>query len=363
MKRNILVIFGGNSAEHDISVITGVEALNALPAKGYRTVPIYIRDGVWYTGSRLFEIKSYLRFDPGQYKQAGLFGGVLYEKKKRGKAEAICRPDCALLATHGGDGENGSLQGLLEMNGIPHTASGVIESAVCMDKAVAKAVLQSAGVRVVEGKSAGASEAVAAFEEFPGYPMIVKPATQGSSIGISTATDRKSLEEAVELAGVYAPRILAERALQGFVEINSGVLFDGKECLVSAPEKPVSAGEFLSFGDKYLGGVKEGGRREFPAAIDDALKAEIAGTSEAVVRALGLFGVVRLDYMIEKGVVYLNEINTIPGSLAHYLFPQWSYGEFLTRLIEAGITRGVPQAPQFPSKVLEGLGEGYRKLK
>ena len=95
----------------------------------------------------------------------------------------------------------------------------------------------------------------------------------------------------------------------------------------------------------------------------DALKAEIAGTSEAVVRALGLFGVVRLDYMIEKGVVYLNEINTIPGSLAHYLFPQWSYGEFLTRLIEAGIARGVPQAPQFPSKVLEGVGEGYRKLK
>ncbi|MFA5449787.1 MAG: D-alanine--D-alanine ligase [Clostridia bacterium] len=365
MKKTILVIFGGNSTEHDISVITGVETLNAMPVKGYKAIPIYIKDGVWYTGNSLYEIKKFIHFAPAAATKVGLVFKELYTLGKRGKLIKIADVDCALLATHGGSGENGALQGFLEMSGVPYTSTGVKESAICMDKVVAKSALSSLGIKVVEGyemRYPASEEKIEQLEKKLGYPIIIKPASQGSSIGITLAKSREELIKGLELAHFFDTRILAEKGLENFTEINSAAVMIGKELVLSEIEKPLTASDFLTYSDKYMGSAKgmAGGVREFPARVSRKIREKILETTKSVYEKLNLFGVVRIDYLVQGEDVYLNEINTIPGSLSHYLFPKIPHAELLKALTESAIQRGTEKVPRYVTSVLSNIGSKHK---
>lgn len=365
MKTTVLVIFGGNSAEHDISVITGVETLNAMPVKGFKVIPTYLREGVFYTGDCLFDIKSFIQFTSKRLTKIAISGKAVYSDDGRGKLKKLADVDCALLGTHGGDGENGALQGFLEINGIPHTSASVRESAVCMDKILTKQALSALGVRVVEGyevNNPANDKDIDALEKKLAYPIIVKPSSQGSSIGISIARNREELVKALSLASHFSKGILAEKALKDITEINSGAYSVNGSLVLSEIEKPLTASDFLTYGDKYMGGGKGmgGGRREFPAKTSEKTRTKILDTTSYVYKALGLFGVVRMDYLVQGEDVYLNEINTIPGSLAHYLFPGIAHSELLKSLVESAIARGVPEAPKYVTNVLSNIGAKHK---
>jgi len=365
MKHNIMVIFGGNSTEHDISVITAVEALHAMPIKGYNVLPIYLRDGAWYTGSRLYDIKTYIDFSQRGLSEVRLIGNNLYKKGFAGKYTELAEIDCAVLATHGGDGENGSLQGLLEVNGVPYTSPDVRVSALCMDKHLTKLAVSALGVDTVEGREVvlpHCPEVIKEIEDEFGYPVMVKPSSQGSSIGLTFAKNRGQLEEGLILAKYFGARALVEKGLSDFVELNVAVATINSEILVSEVERPISMSDFLSYSDKYMNGGKgmTDLRREFPAKISPELAKDIKEKAVTVYKHLGMSGVVRMDFM-KTDKAYLNEINTIPGSLAHYLFPELSYTDFLKALIDTAIARGAGKKVEFRTDVLKQLKGAIKK--
>ena len=365
MKRNALVLFGGNSTEHDISVITAVEALHAMPIKGYQVIPVYIRDGGWYMGSRLFDIKFYIDFDSKGLASVCLANGKLYKKNHNRRFAEFCEVDCAVLATHGGDGENGSLQGLLELNGIPYTSCDVRASALCMEKHLTKLALNAMGVNTVEGREVKLPHCDAIVKEIEdefGYPVMIKPCEQGSSIGLTFAKTRTMLEEGLAVAASFGKRALVEKGLSDFVELNVAVATLHGEIKVSEVERPLSANDFLTYADKYMNGAKGMNdlKREFPAKIPQETAEFLKCTAKTVYEHLGLFGVVRMDFL-QKDKLYLNEINTLPGSLAHYLYPEYSYTEFLKGLIESAIIRGAGKKAEYKTDVLKQLKGTMKK--
>lgn len=358
MKKKIIAVFGGRSTEHDISVITAIEALYAIPESLFDVYPVYMRDGKLYGGRELYTLKNYAPFVPQNHVELKICGDTVYKVGRFG-LRPLCKPCCALLLTHGGEGENGALQGFMELNDIPYTSSDVFSSALCMNKFALKARLSAVGVPVVPGKliKRGFSEDdVSSVEKEIGYPMFIKPNSQGSSIGIGSARNREELYSKLEVAFEYDDEVLIERCLVDFTELNTACISLNGKIVVSEPERPMSSTDVLTFDDKYMVGSKGsgmgGGRREFPAHVSDDVKKRISEITEYVYAELGLFGVVRIDYMLSDGRLYLNEINTIPGSLAHYLFEQKTYGEFLTELIEESLRRGVKKEPIFLTSVL-----------
>jgi D-alanine-D-alanine ligase len=342
MKRNLAVVFGGKSVEHDVSIITGLQLMdNADPGK-YNVVPVYIsREGKWFTGPRLRDVKFMRNFDPkdktvkevyispaaGTYRLMEAAGGRFSGPKE------VCRIDVAIPAMHGMHGEDGTLQGLFELANIPYSSPGVLGSAVGMDKIVMKAVFRGCGLPVLgdvhfsrsEWK-AGREKVVARVEAALDYPVFVKPANLGSSIGIGKAADRDALIGAVEVALHYDRRVLVETGVQDIMEINCSCLGFDDDVRASVCEQPVNWEEFLTFEDKYLRAGKSAGmksmERRIPAPIDDALRDEIQGLAVKVFQTLDCKGVVRIDFIVDKaaGRTYVNEINTIPGSFSYYLW-------------------------------------------
>lgn len=315
MKINLAVIFGGISVEHDISVITGVSVMKNLNKKYYNVFPVYLRDGAQYTGNGLLYINSYQNFSPQKYTKVALIEGKYYGIKGK-KQKLLLAPDAALLCTHGGEGENGSLQGMLEMNNIAYTSADVTASAVTMDKIKMKELFVAGGFETLPflklaKKDTAKEERV---EKEIGYPVVIKPSHLGSSIGISVAHNREELTSALELAFTFDPNVLIERALVDFYEYNQAALNDR----LSAIERPYPKDEILSFKDKY---VTSSGR-ELPAKISKELNDEICDLTKKLYAHFDLSGIVRIDYIYDKiaNKLYPLEINTIPGSLSLYLF-------------------------------------------
>ncbi|MDR0425646.1 MAG: D-alanine--D-alanine ligase [Clostridiales bacterium] len=339
---NIAVIYGGKSCEHNISVITGVQVLNAV--KGHNVVPIYIDNrGIWHTGKNLGDINNYKQ--RGRLKTRRVYlkpgDGYLYaERHKR-----LAAIDCAVLCNHGAGGEDGSLQGLLQLCGIPYTGSGVAASACGMDKALMKKLFKADRLPVVPyaavTREAFDADIKAVFARLKklGYPVIVKPASGGSSIGIGMAHDGKELLNALHVAFMWDNTVVAERALTDFVELNCAVLGDRETVITSEVEQPVGWSEFLSFADKYEKSKfkSENGGRLMPAAVPDETRAAVREAAERAFRSVGAAGVARVDFMLDRAAdkLYVNEINTIPGSLAHYLFSfdGMDFSALLDRLI------------------------------
>ena len=371
---NVGVFFGGRSVEHEVSVITAQQAIAAMPAGRMTAVPVYIaKTGAWYTGAPLLELDRYRDIDrlitestrvtmhpePGR-------GGELIEAGSRrgllgGAPRTAARFDVALPLIHGSNGEDGTLQGLLELAGVAYCGCGVAAAAVSMDKRLARTTLRGAGVPVLDDAAVSrarwrdSAEAICVeLEAHPGYPMYVKPRNLGSSIGVVHVVDRPQLLDALDLAFRYDADVLAEPALEGIVEINCSVLGAGDDVRVSVCEQPVSSG-ILSYADKYLSGGKgkpgtkapatgmKSAQRIIPAPIPEGLAARIQGAAVTAFRAIGAAGVARVDFLVnvERDSFVVNELNTVPGSLAFYLWEAsgLAFQDLLLRLVELGMAR------------------------
>ena len=361
MKKQIGVIFGSRSCEREVAIISAVQLMRHADREKYEIIPVYISDdGNWYTGDKLTDIQAYKPFRPDQKGIIRVFpdlssgsGALLTIRKNTGlfareKTEIVARIDAYIIVMHGLNGEDGTLQGLMELINVPYTSTGVAGSALGMDKIMMKQFFQGAGLPVLPGLSFTRSEfsgerggVLNKVEEELGFPVFVKPANLGSSIGVSRADDTESLADSLELAFEYDRRVLVEKGLDKPIELNCSVM--GYDDIVEASpiEMPLNNDEFLDFKDKYLasGGSKGMAslHRVLPAPIEDELKNEIQEMSRTIFRMLDCKGVVRIDYMFDKHSekLYITEINTIPGSLAFYLWENAGipYSALIDRMI------------------------------
>ncbi len=344
MKTKVAVVFGGHSVEHEVSVITGIQAFSALDRNKYDPIVVYIsKANRFYTGEVLEHIESYRNLgeclaQATQVLPVPTANGVdlvRYPAKRFGN-NVVASFEVAIPAVHGTNVEDGTLMGMLEMLNVPYTGCDVASSALGMDKFLMKSVLRDAGVPVLDAMAFSgrvyaqdSAKVVGRLEEAIGYPMIVKPVNLGSSVGISRADNREKLSAALDDAFGYAPRVLVEKAITPLREINCSVLGDPDGARASACEEPVSCDEILSYRDKYLSGgksAKSGGmadlKRRCPADIPEELTAKVQALAVKTFRALGCSGVARVDFLNnpETGEIWVNEINTIPGSLSFYLW-------------------------------------------
>lgn len=344
-KRRVGVLFGSRSVEHDVSILTARQVIAALDRSKYDVVPIYLtEDGRWLVGDALGsaplgDFKRQANRLPGVVEatvspspsvrdlvgggRKGLFG------LGQGSVPSI---DVAFPCIHGTHGEDGTIQGLFELANLPYVGAGVTGSAVGMDKILMKAAFQSTGIPVVDYRWFTAAEwerdretVLDRLEKELPFPLFVKPANLGSSVGISRANERNGLEYAIEVAVRYDRRVLVEQGLEDIVEVNCSVV-GNDDPRPSVCEQPVRWQEILSFEDKYLGGGKAAGmgsaRREIPAPIGDELTRDVQRLALAAFRAIDCAGIARVDTMVRQsdGMVWVNEINTMPGSLAFYLW-------------------------------------------
>jgi len=356
------LFFGGSSVEHEISVISALQAARYLDRSKYNILPIYItRDGEFYTGEKMLDIANYEKISallaestPVAIVRDGKRVVVRRTQHKLFAKDEIGQIDVAFPIVHGTNCEDGSLQGFFEILRLPYVGCDVTSSALGMDKAAMKDVFMQAGIPVVshqtfrrEDWQRGRDAVLDRLEEKIGYPMIVKPVNLGSSIGISKAENRAELEEAAELAVSFAQRVLVERAVQNLREINCAVLGDAEEAKPSLCEEPVSSDRILSFNEKYMSSGKTKGMaslsRIIPAELSDEKRTLIENLAVACFKALGCSGVCRMDFLLDEvsGEVFANEINTIPGSLSFYLWEPAGkpYAELLDDLIRLALKR------------------------
>ncbi|MCR5567110.1 MAG: D-alanine--D-alanine ligase [Clostridiales bacterium] len=361
MKKQIGVIFGSRSCEREVAIISAVQLMRHADSEKYDVIPVYIdENGSWYTGEKLKDINAYRPFRAEQGGITKVFpdltagSGALLKVSKgtglfsREKVEIVARIDAYIIVMHGLNGEDGTLQGLLELAKVPYTSTGVAGSAIGMDKIMMKQFFRGAGLPVLPGlwfsRSAFERDRDAVLKQVEkelGFPVFVKPANLGSSIGVSRADDSASLADSLELAFEYDRRVLVEQGLDKPIELNCSVLGYDDETEASPIEMPLGNGELLDFSDKYLasGGSKGMAslHRVLPAPIEDSLRDEIQKMSCEIFRMLDCKGVVRIDYMFDRKTekIYITEINTIPGSLAFYLWENagLSYSRLIDRMV------------------------------
>lgn len=367
--KKVGVIFGGVTCEHDVSIVTGVQLIENINKKKYEVIPIYIHtDGEWYIGNELLDMSIYKNFEE---KKAKLKKGFIMPNRPELFIESggifsknsTIKLDVVIPAMHGMNGEDGTLQGLLELSGIPYTSSGVLGASVGMDKILMKNVFEANDLPVLlytyflRGEWEKDSESVVSkIESKLKYPMFVKPANLGSSIGISKAKDKDGLIHAIEVAINYDERIIVENGVEDLKEVNCSALGRADNIRVSVCESPINWAEFLTFEDKYLGGGKSTGvkqaakvsapskgmssmDRRVPADITSEQTKEIQDYTRKAFKVLNSKGVARIDFIIDNsdGKVYINEINTIPGSFSFYLWNyknELPYSELIDELIK-----------------------------
>ncbi len=366
MKTNIAIFFGGKSVEHEISVISALQAINAIDKEKYNVVPVYItKQGRWYTGDALLDIRNYrdmkaletkctevfMRPEFGDYNLYGAETKGVFRKTN----PVVAQLHVAIPVLHGTNGEDGIFEGVLETIGIPFAGCNTMSSANGMDKINMKMILRSEGIPVVDyvwfTDKQWVSERDAIIEKVEntlGYPVIVKPANLGSSVGIGKAADRHSLIEKIDNAEKFSQRIIVEHCIERLKEINCSVLGDADDHVSSVCEEPIKTGDILSYEDKYMGGSKttagmQASDKRIPAEIPDEQAKKIQEMVGETFRVLSCHGVSRVDVMIDEkdNSVYVNEINTIPGSLSFYLWEASgiSFAELMERLVQLAFKR------------------------
>ena len=366
MKTNVAVFYGCRSVEHEVSIISAVQAMHSIDREKYDVTPVYVtKSGEMYTGEKLFTIEEYRNL-PELLKNckkvnfARENGKVLmkYENSGLFSKQKTVAIDVAFPVVHGTNCEDGTIQGFFEFLDLPYVGCDIISSAVGMDKAVFKDVLKNAGLPVLDCLCYRAREYMTDKENITnsilnkiGLPLIVKPVNLGSSVGISKVNTEAELDEALTLAFSFADKVLVEHAVTAIREINCSVLGDADNCEASVCEEPFMNDEILSYEDKYMGNSKNGGQskgmaslgRKIPADLSEDKSNEIRTLACNIFKAIGANGVVRIDFIIDTDTdtVYANEINTIPGSLAFYLWDATGvpYKELINRLIDLAFKR------------------------
>ncbi len=366
MKINVAVFFGCVSVEHEVSIISAVQAMASMDREKYDIYPVYVtKEGEMVTGEALFDIENFKDIPSLLEKCTSVTflrknGKAVMSNEKKGlfakNKEVVI--DVAFPIVHGTNCEDGTMQGYFEFLGLPYVGCDIVSSAVGMDKAVFKDVLKRFNLPVLDCITFYAREYAEDKEKMAdeiiekiGLPAIVKPVNLGSSVGIKKANDKTALIDAIDLAVSFADKVLVEKAVTGLREINCSVLGDSDECIASVCEEPFMTDEILSYEDKYTsGGKKTGGSkgmaslsRKVPADLDEKRNEEIRKLACKIFKALGCCGVVRIDFMIDTDTdtVYANEINTIPGSLSFYLWEPAGvpYKELLDRMISLAFRR------------------------
>ncbi len=342
MKTNIGVFFGGCSTEHEISVISASQAMSAIDRSVYDVTPVYItKQGHWYTGEALFDVSNYrdipslLEKCTEVYMEPVRDDYNLYTRKKKLFGSNVYTTlDVAIPVLHGAYGEDGTFEGILDAIAIPYAGCNVLASANGMDKITMKMILQACDVPVVDyvwftDKQwfAQKDALIVKIEKELGYPVIVKPANLGSSVGIGRAKDRTQLIDRINDAERYSTRIIVEHMIENLHEVNCSVLGDCDDYKTSVCEEPIKSGEILSYEDKYMGGTKgakgmQASQKRIPADLPVEVSDRIRFLAGETFRVLSCHGVSRVDVIIDadNGNIYVNEINTIPGSLSFYLW-------------------------------------------
>ncbi len=363
--------FGGRSVEHEVSVITAIQAYENLNKDKYEVIPIYIsKEGRFFSDPKFLDIKNYKDLDnlllsTGEVfltisnSQAGFKTGGIFPK-----FQAL---DLAFPLFHGTFGEDGAVQGLFEMLQLPYVGLNVTGSAVAMDKVISKALFKQLNLPIANftsiNRTSWNKDSKRCIKEIQNivksFPMFVKPATLGSSIGASKVKNEEELSFAIEVASTYAETILIEDAFEDVLEVNCSALGDDYWVETSVCEMPIPSSEILSFEDKY----KRGGKgskgtgmaslsREIPAPIPEKLTKQIKEATRWIFDMLGGYGVIRVDFFVDKKKekFWVNEINSPPGSLSFYLWEKTpgtfegkseglSYSELLDKLIEYALKR------------------------
>ena len=366
MKTNVAVFFGGRSVEHEISILSALQAINAFDKNKYNVIPVYIsKQGKWFSGPQLLDIENYKDMKALEDKVEEVFmrpeyGNFNLYKVKSGifsKGNPVLEQlHVAVPIVHGTNCEDGIFEGVLETVGIPFAGCDTLSSAVGMDKIMMKMILRSEGIPVVDyvwttDKKWGRNKeaVIEQIESNLTYPVIVKPADLGSSVGIGKADNREQLIQKINEAERFSERIIIERCIEQLQEINCSVLGDYEESEASILEEPIKSGEILSYTDKYLGGSKTEGRgmaaseKRIPADLSAEVTKSIQELAIKTFNALSCQGVSRVDVMIDRadGNIYVNEINTIPGSLSYYLWEAsgLSFEKLMDRLVQLAYKR------------------------
>ena len=377
MKTRVAIMYGGKTVEHEVSVISGIQAVMAMDTDKYEVIPVYLnKDNEMYIGEGIGNIASYKDIPALLAKSQRVImineGGqtmlLPYPVRKWGGPKPV-PVDIAFPVVHGTNVEDGALQGYLKTVGVPFVGPDVTASAVSMDKFVTKAVLKMHGIPVLDAEVYTLSDyenmdtLVPAIEDRFGYPVIVKPVNLGSSVGIGIAKTGAELVNALDDAFRYATRVLVEHAIANLREINCAVLGDENEAVASECEEPFHTSGILSYEDKYVNsgggkGGKNGGSkggqgskgagmanlaRKIPADLSPEEREKVRDLAVRSFQALGCNGVSRIDFMIDEdtGELLFNEINPIPGSLSFYLWEPvgMPYTELLDRMIQLAVKR------------------------
>lgn len=356
-RTRVAVIFGGRSVEHDVSIVTGHQVMAALPEALFEVIPVYIaRDGAWFTGAPLLILENFAQANLLQLDEIAPcllspdtrhHGLIVKPLAGRFSKSEVKRIDVVFPALHGSHGEDGNLQGLLELADLPYVGFATLGSALTNDKAMTKLALRQAGIPVLEdfvfSRERWLSQAEEVLEELLQtleLPLFIKPATLGSSIGISRADSLPLLRAGIDIAANFDRRILVEPAVADGIEINCSVIGFGDDYQASTLEQPVAWDDFLSYEDKYLRGDEgmKSAERIIPAPIDDALAERVRQLSLRAFQAVDGRGIARIDFLVKpgEGEIYLNEINTMPGSLALYLWREdgLSASQVVQRLVQ-----------------------------
>lgn len=397
MKIKVGVFLGGKSVEHEVSIITAIQAIENMDKDKYDIVPIYItKDNKMYCGDLIGNISNYKDIDNLLKNSIQI---ILAQKdnkvvllrcdKKIYQNDVYDYIDIAFPIVHGTNVEDGTLQGFLKMFNLPYVGCDVISSSVGMDKYVCKCVLKDNDIPILECKCISAKDynedsdnTIKEIETKFSYPVIVKPINLGSSVGIKIAKNQEELKDAIENAFAYSRKVLVERAIKNLKEINCSVVGDYEFAKASECEEPVKTDEILSYKDKYISGGKKTGAMKsmnasvlrLPANIDKNVKERIQELALKTFDVLGCSGVIRIDFMIDNDTneIFVNEVNTIPGSLSFHLWKatDLNYTKLLDELIDLALKRNREEKNitySFDSNILSGVSmkslKGGTKLK
>lgn len=364
VKRKVLIAYGGKSSEHDISIITAVTIYQKYRLRECDLILTYqTREGEWFIGEGLDNFKTYKKFDKGSFTRVTMLenDNHLYRLKKN-KVIELFEIDFVINCFHGGAGEDGRFSGFLETARIPSSASSDTALGVAMDKNLTKMVAVGQDVSVVDFFTFSSSEWINNRErvlqqlvQFD-FPVVVKPVSQGSSIGVSFASTLDEFMASVNLGLKFDQHIMVERAVINKREFNVCVLKTSEGKLIAKLDEPVANKVIISFKDKYLSGGEsakptklkmdmkksgytgmEGLRRAKSVGLTSKQKSQLVKASRLMYESLDMNGVVRFDYLMDtvKNEFYLGEINAVPGSLGYYFFDD---EDFLKLIYDAGKT-------------------------